>query len=1065
MWIDDVFLASDYTSFEINSMRNGSIDLQGPISSDLRVQQSTNSTTAFTIQNQFANTIFNVDGTDPNNLVLNPSFERDLTSGLSVFDTWSAFGAGSSVSRDVSQSAVGNASLKITTGVTANAGATYPTKNTYPTQLAISSTYALSWYAKLSSGSFTDIKAGYARDGSTWIDCIPTNQTVVTGGWTRFTCTFATNGSAPNASAAIRFIQTAGSARTFWIDGIRLEKNTFANPYGNGSISLDATIVSPLNLRNNSDNTAAFLIQNTSGQSILNVDTVNRVVSFSGATGSSTTSAFVTIDEANSKMFVGSQALCGGRFCVGTSLVSAAGGTTYTNLNNVISADNTMGAASTMIGQDINITDTGSTFANTIRGIRVDTSSSTNSLDTINSFHAKLPSTVSNSLFAGNAIWIQNGAVDTFKFTNTGSLTLQNTLDSTTALALKNAGSQSVLNVDTAKSNVSLFSGTSGNIGTWTTTSAINGGSPAARYGSTSVVANGYVYVMGGTSNSASSFANNVYYAKVNADGTISSTWNSATNLPYSAYKATSFTANGYIYYIGGYDGTNTRSDVSYARINADGSLGAWQTAAAVTPGRSSSSTVYLNGYVYVIGGFNNSIFVGTTSYAKVNADGSVGTWQTATGVLPSAAVIARTSAVAANGYIYLMGGSSDNTPANGKTAVYYTQPNASTGDIGSNWSTSANSLPAAAGRTGATALVSNGNVYYMGGIDTASAVQTSIYSSALPAGGGDLAAWSTSSSVLGAARWDATSVVTNGYMYEIGGNSSSATTTSVSTIYYATTPRMQVAGSLDLVGLQNATLADKGSDQSTGSTGGSITAGNGIFVGALQVQGGASFNSDLSVTGNLSVGSILSVDSSKERVTIGPSAGDTTGAQLVLGNKTNSGDPTGTNGAMYYNSNTNTFRCFENSAWTDCLSRHKIVLGSDVINNQGTACTNTDITGLGFSVTSGNTYRWHAQIIYDAAATTTGSEWTATTPTTTMLSITQHSSTVSGSPSTEYYQIVNASDGGNCNSTSAFTAGNMAMIDGIAKPSANGTVQMRFASEVSSSAITAKAGSTLEWW
>ncbi len=448
--------------------------------------------------------------------------------------------------------------------------------------------------------------------------------------------------------------------------------------------------------------------------------------------------------------------------------------------------------------------------------------------------------------------------------------------DSTTAIQLQNGAGASVLNVDTTTNNISVFSGVGTSLGTWTTTSAINGGSPAARYGSTSVTANGYVYVLGGTSNSASSFANNVYYAKINADGTISSTWSSATNLPYSAYKATSVTANGYIYYIGGYDGSTHRTDVSYAKINADGSLGIWQTGTSLSAGRAYASSVYLNGYVYVIGGYNGTVYLGSTLYAKINADGTVGSWSTATGVLPSSALIARTSVVAANGYIYLMGGSSDNTAANGKTAVYYVQPNATTGDIGSNWSTSANSLSASAGRMGGTALVSNGRVYYMGGIDTSSAVQTSIYYASLPAGGGDIGAWSTSSSVLGAARWDAMSIIVNGYMYEIGGNSSGATTTSVSTIYYATTARIQLGGSLDLVGLQSATLADNGSDASAGTTGGSITAGNAVFVGSMQVMGQAMFRQNISA-GSISIAGVFSADSSQDVIVIGDSTNNMT--------------------------------------------------------------------------------------------------------------------------------------------------------------------------------------------
>ncbi len=45
----------------------------------------------------------------------------------------------------------------------------------------------------------------------------------------------------------------------------------------------------------------------------------------------------------------------------------------------------------------------------------------------------------------------------------------------------------------------------------------------------------------------------------------------------------------------------------------------------------------------------------------------------------------------------------------------------------------------------------------------------------------------------------------------------------------------------------------------------------------------------------------------------------DASPALIVLDYKNTSGDPTGTNGAMYYNSNTNVFRCYQNSAWKDC--------------------------------------------------------------------------------------------------------------------------------------------------
>ena len=64
----------------------------------------------------------------------------------------------------------------------------------------------------------------------------------------------------------------------------------------------------------------------------------------------------------------------------------------------------------------------------------------------------------------------------------------------------------------------------------------------------------------------------------------------------------------------------------------------------------------------------------------------------------------------------------------------------------------------------------------------------------------------------------------------------------------------------------------------------------------------------------------LLVADTSSDRLYVGPTAGDTTGALLVLGNKTNSGDPTGVVGSMYYNSSTGSFRCYSVDHWENCL-------------------------------------------------------------------------------------------------------------------------------------------------
>lgn len=144
--------------------------------------------------------------------------------------------------------------------------------------------------------------------------------------------------------------------------------------------------------------------------------------------------------------------------------------------------------------------------------------------------------------------------------------------------------------------------------------------------------------------------------------------------------------------------------------------------------------------------------------------------------------------------------------------------------------------------------------------------------------------------------------------------------------------------------------------------------------------------------------------------------------------------------------------------------STNLVVLASDVTNNNAVANTIADVTGLSFAVTSGETYVFRAVIPYTAAATTTGSRWSVSGPTTTLLmygssySLTTTSVTTNTGLAT--YDLPAAA-----NATSAATGSNIAVVEGVVTPSANGTVIIRFASEVSSSAIVAKAGALLTWY
>ena len=138
------------------------------------------------------------------------------------------------------------------------------------------------------------------------------------------------------------------------------------------------------------------------------------------------------------------------------------------------------------------------------------------------------------------------------------------------------------------------------------------------------------------------------------------------------------------------------------------------------------------------------------------------------------------------------------------------------------------------------------------------------------------------------------------------------------------------------------------------------------------------------------------------------------------------------------------------------------VVLGSDVVNNNAIANTIADVTGLSFSVTSGKTYYFEFYIPYTAAATTTGSRWSINGPATSNLVFSSEYS-LTATTTTRNANVITYDLPAASNATSAgTTAGNMAQIYGIIKPSADGTVIARFASEVTSSAITALAGSVV---
>ena len=140
-----------------------------------------------------------------------------------------------------------------------------------------------------------------------------------------------------------------------------------------------------------------------------------------------------------------------------------------------------------------------------------------------------------------------------------------------------------------------------------------------------------------------------------------------------------------------------------------------------------------------------------------------------------------------------------------------------------------------------------------------------------------------------------------------------------------------------------------------------------------------------------------------------------------------------------------------------------RAVLGADVTNNNGTANTIADVTGLAVALTAGVRISFCFVVRYTAAATTTGSRWSISHPGATELTYRSEYSLTTTSRT--FNEGLTAADvPAASNASSAATAGNLAIVEGIILPSASGNLQLRFASEIASSAIVAKAGSYVDY-
>ena len=167
--------------------------------------------------------------------------------------------------------------------------------------------------------------------------------------------------------------------------------------------------------------------------------------------------------------------------------------------------------------------------------------------------------------------------------------------------------------------------GSDGTLGAWGTTTPI----PRNKRHTGVVVHDGYMYVLGGQYASLL-WTDEVHYAPVNADGTLGS-WTATTSLPHSIGIADRAVAhNGYIY--AAYVPYNSAvGHLVFAPINPDGSLGSWSSL-SLPADRLDGQLQVVNGYLYC---FGPRIAVNSHTsevyYAQILSDGTLGSWSSTT--------------------------------------------------------------------------------------------------------------------------------------------------------------------------------------------------------------------------------------------------------------------------------------------------------------------------------------------------------------------------------------------------------------------------------------------------
>jgi hypothetical protein len=209
------------------------------------------------------------------------------------------------------------------------------------------------------------------------------------------------------------------------------------------------------------------------------------------------------------------------------------------------------------------------------------------------------------------------------------------------------------------------ISSSDGTVGAWST----GGAMPALRAFGKLVAAGGTLYYLGGQS-SAGTPSKGIQYCNTFSSGNCT-TWNSvnlSNQMPTALTSLGAAVWNNRIYVVGGYDGTSRQAAVYYTQdLTGVGGSITWSTGTSFNVARSGGTAVAYANNLYILGGYDGSNYLSDVQFAQISSNGSVGSW-TYTTSLPGPQ--ADGDGFAANGYMYLIGGRSATTTCRPVTLV-----------------------------------------------------------------------------------------------------------------------------------------------------------------------------------------------------------------------------------------------------------------------------------------------------------------------------------------------------------------------------------------------------------